>query len=134
MTQMAQISKMIALMPFYLRSATTSHLIMCVSKKHLHGHWSIQAFVNCLRKKNISIPFKNYDKFFEYVTAECKSDKVTREHMLSGNPLLIRKVCVKLSRINNAMTQDDGKTNVNLQYFVSIEKTLTNGSDKKNGS
>ena len=67
------IGTFVALMPFYVRVATSKDLAMCVCKTHLHARWSIQALIDCLKKKNIAIPFKNYETFFEFVTADCES-------------------------------------------------------------
>ena len=34
-----------ALMPFYIRAATSKDLALCISKTHLHAQWSIQDLI-----------------------------------------------------------------------------------------
>jgi hypothetical protein len=41
----------LALRLFYIRSATTSDIEMCCCKKHLHARWSINALIDCAKKK-----------------------------------------------------------------------------------
>ena len=58
-----------ALKPFYVRSATTRDIEMCVCKKHLHARWCIQAIIECASQQNIGIgAITSYNTFFEYLT------------------------------------------------------------------
>ena len=37
----------LGLRPFYVRSATTKDIEMCVCKKHSHARWGVDALVRC---------------------------------------------------------------------------------------
>lgn len=43
---------------------------MCVCKEHLHGCWSINAFIKLSNKQRITHPFIDYQSFFDYWFAD----------------------------------------------------------------
>ena len=40
---------------FYVHSATSKDIEVCVCKKHLHAQWAVQALIDCSRKQHINL-------------------------------------------------------------------------------
>ena len=65
----------IALKPFYVRTATTKDVEMCVCKQHLHMRWALKSLIEVCKENEIDLgDTKNYDTFFSHLTVGCKSN------------------------------------------------------------
>ena len=53
-----------ALKPFYIRSATSNDIEMCCCKKHLHARWSINALIDCAKEQNLDLGMLIHMKHF----------------------------------------------------------------------
>ena len=51
---------------------------MCVCKKHLHAHWTIQALIeNAEGQETDLCDIINHETFFKYLTPNCQSEATT---------------------------------------------------------
>ena len=125
----------IALMPFYVRSATAKDLAMCVCKKHLHARWSISALIDCTSKQKIVLPFKDYTTFFEYLTSDCTDCRETTYIKWECTPnkyTFCDKIATKWSEFKQGIiSADDKKTTVKMQHFETVEKITKKGKITK---
>ena len=50
---------------------------MYVWKDNLYGRWSVEPLVKCSRKQDITLPFFDYQSFFDYLYTGCPSGNLT---------------------------------------------------------
>ena len=104
--------------------------LRCVAAKHLHAHWSTQAFIQCATKQDDLNSIDSYDALFDYVTNSCEAESTTYISWKCTPDA--NKTCEYISGNWNSLKekileQDDGKTTVKFQPFDKREQTFKNG-------
>ena len=90
----------VALKPFYVRPVQKCDIEMCCCKKHLHARWALKSLLECTKKQKITVPFSDYNYFFEYLYTDCEK---------SATPYIFVGIVSKTRKLSVNMLMRNGK-------------------------
>ena len=124
-----------ALKLFYVHSATSKDIEVCVCKKHLHAQWAVQALIDCSRKQHINLrTITSYESFFQYLYADCHQEEKTYISWTStpGKKTICSEIEERWKNFKQQLLhKDDGITSVSMQHFETLDTTTKNWKEVK---